>query len=248
MDAFFNDEGVLALFSNKEEGFSEPPYDSLNVALHVGDDPRSVLKNRTYLSQKYGFLLENFIYMDQVHSDAIKVIDDPMFNRIDKCDAVITNKKNIPLMVMVADCIPILMYDKDKKVIAAVHSGRSGTFKNIATKTVLKMKKEFSSGVENILICMGPSIGACCYEVGRDIANTAKKEFGNGCVLEKEGKFFLDLKWINLKQLKNVGIKEENIEISDICTCCDKNYFSYRRDGKTGRFAGIIMLRSENDK
>ncbi len=228
-------EDIFAKITTRLSGVSGAPYDSLNLALHVGDDPKKVLENRTLLSQDCNFYLDNLIYMDQTHGDNIEFINDSAINRIVNCDAIITNQKNIPLMVMVADCIPILLYDPIKKVIAVVHAGRNGTFKEIAKKTVLKMQ----SNPSDVLVYMGASIGQCCYEIGSELAEIVKKSFGQKYI--KKG--FLDLKKMNFDQLIDINVKEENIEISPICTCCDKDYFSYRREGITGRFAGIMMIK-----
>jgi YfiH family protein len=217
-------------------GISETPYDSLNLALHVKDNPKNVLVNRTRVSQKHNFLVENLIYMEQTHSVNISIIKDCSVNRIENCDALITNVKNIPIMVMVADCIPILLYDPKKSVIAVVHAGRNGTFNEIAKKSVLKMVEVFGCETSDILVYLGASIHKCCYEVGIEIARLVDDKYSE----KRDEKWYLDLHSMNVDQLDSVGIK--NIEISSICTCCDKDYFSYRREGITGRFAGIMKL------
>ncbi len=233
---------VFASFSDRWDGVSSEPYSELNLALHVKDNPIDVLKNREILAKKFDFYIDNLIYMDQTHSDNIQIINDTFTNKIENCDGIITNKPNIPLMVMVADCIPVLLYDCEKKVIGAVHAGRNGTFKAISKKAVTIMKEEFDSNPEDIVVSLGASIKDCCYEVGKDLADIAIKSFGKKYVIKRDKSFYLDLQTLNLDQLKSVGVKEENIEISPICTSCDKNYFSYRRDGVTGRFAGVIKL------
>ncbi len=224
-------------------GISQTPYDSLNLALHVGDDLKNVLQNRIRTSEKYNFDIKNLIFMDQVHGSEIAVIEHAMENRKAGIDAMITAERNIPLMVMVADCIPILFYDPVKKVVAVAHAGRNGTFLRIAPKTVFKMQAQYGCDIQDILIGMGPSIQRCCYEVGEDLADICTKNFGKGFIMIEENKYFLDLQALNLAQLKESGIAADNIEISSVCTACDKNYFSYRREGVTGRFAGFIMLR-----
>jgi YfiH family protein len=229
--------------SNRHGGVSPKPYDTLNVALHVGDNPINVLKNRTILADEYDFLIENLIYMDQTHSDNIQIIEHTGFNKIENCDAIITNQSNIPLMVMVADCIPAMLYDPKNSVIAAVHAGRNGTFKSIITKTIQKMKENFGTHEENINVAMGPGIRPCCYEVSDDLADITKKSFGKKYIQKREGKNYLDLQTLNFDQLLQYGIPEKNIEISPVCTCCNENYFSYRREGVTGRFCGIIKLK-----
>lgn len=236
-------DGLFFEITNRYGGVSSAPYDSFNFALHVGDNPLKVLENRMILAEKSDFLVENLLYMDQTHSDNIAVITDCAVNKIEDCDAMITHQKNIPLMVMVADCIPILLYDPVKKVIGVAHAGRNGTFKEIAKKTVLKMKETFDVKVSDLLVYLGPSIHACCYEVGSEIAEIVIKNFGEKYIKIVEQRWFLDLQHMNLDQLMDIGVQKEHIETSLICTCCDKDYFSYRREGVTGRFSGIIKLR-----
>ena len=185
----------------------------LNIAFHVEDDKKNVIENRIKLSQKHNYIAQNLIFMDQIHSNNIQIIEDTSINKIPNCDGIITKIKNIPLMVMVADCIPVLIFDKRELKIAVIHAGREGTYKKIVQKAI----KKLNSNPQNLIVCLGPSIHKCCYEV--------------------------DLQALNLEQLFQMGIKKENIEISNICTCCHKDYFSYRRDKQTGRFAGLMMLK-----
>ncbi len=209
--------------TTRDGGVSKAPYDSLNLALHVGDNIKDVIENRIKLAQKYSFSIQNLIYMDQIHSDYVANITNPAINRISNCDAIVTNKRKIPLMVMVADCIGLLLFDPIKKVIATVHAGREGILKNIALKTVLNMQKNYNSNPNSLIAITTPSIGVCCYEIASGVN--------------------LDLKSTLKEQLLKSGLKDDNIKISPICTCCDERYFSYRREKITGRFALIAMLK-----
>ena len=176
--------------------------------------------------------------MEQVHSDTVKIVDES--NEIKETDAIITNKPRLTLVVMVADCIPVLFYDPVNKVIAVAHVGRVGVFKNIIEKTILKMQEKFNSDVENILVSVGPSIKSCCYEVGEDIISATKEKFGKQYIKNKK---FLDLPDITLGQLLKSGVIKNNIEIINKCTACNEDYFSYRRNKKTGRCVGVIMIK-----
>lgn len=229
--------------SNRHGGISPKPYDTLNLALHVGDDPINVLKNRTILSEEYHFILENLIYMDQTHSDNIHIVEDTAINKIENCDAIITNQRNIPLMVMVADCIPVMIYDPQNRVIAAVHAGRNGTFKDIAVKTIQKMHEHFQTNFHEVLVGLGPSIHDCCYEVGTEIVDIVQRSFGEKYIKTRASKTYLDLQTLNFDRLTEAGVDPKHIEISPVCTSCDTNYFSYRREHITGRFAGVIKLK-----
>ena len=217
-------------YTNKDDG---------NIAFHVNDDKNNVQKNRLLLSKTYNFDISHLRYMNQTHGDNIQVVSQSSKFCLDNCDALITNELNLPLMVMVADCIPILMYDEKKKVIAAIHAGRNSTFLNIAKKTALKMNKLFACNVKDIKVNLGPSIQKCCYEVSKELEDIVIKSFGS----EFTNNRYINLQEINKKQLVDIGLKKDNITISSICTkCSNENYFSYRQNNKCGRFAGVITL------
>lgn len=209
-----------------------------NLAFHVEDNEINVIKNRKNLALKLGYNYEDLVYMNQIHSSNIIVVDENSPKLVDNCDSIITRSKNLPLMVMVADCIPILMFDDKQGVVAAIHAGRNSTFLEIAKKTAEVFIEKFSSNPEDINVVFGASIQKCCYEVSEDLSKIVENSFGKEFVKNN----YIDLQGINKKQLNDLGIK--NIEISNICTKCgDKPYFSYRKDKKTGRFAGIIILK-----
>jgi len=213
--------------------------DDNNIAFHVEDKKADVEKNRFYLSEKNGFKLENLKYMNQTHGRNIHVVTADSKALQENCDALICNEKNVSLMVMVADCIPVLLYDESNNVIAVAHAGRNGTFLNITQKTVQQMISKFLCKEEDIRVVLGPSIQKCCYEVSLEMENTVINKYG----LEFTHNRHIDLQAINKKQLTDIGIKSENILVSKICTkCSGENYYSYRLDNKCGRFAGVISL------
>ncbi|MGJ0344314.1 peptidoglycan editing factor PgeF [Aliarcobacter cryaerophilus] len=220
---------VFYTFTDKNDG---------NLAFHVEDNEINVIKNRKNLALKLGYNYEDLVYMNQIHSANIMIVDENSPKLVDNCDSIITRSKNLPLMVMVADCIPILMFDSKQGVVAAIHAGRNSTFLEIAKKTAEIFIEKFSSNPEDINVFFGASIQKCCYEVSEDLSKIVENSFGKEFVKNN----YIDLQGINKKQLNDLEIK--NIEISNICTKCgDKPYFSYRKDKKTGRFAGIIILK-----
>ena len=220
---------VFYSFTDKNDG---------NLAFHVEDNEINVIKNRKNLALKLGYNYEDLVYMNQIHSANIIVVDENSPKLVDNCDSIITRSKNLPLMVMVADCIPILMFDSKQGVVAAIHAGRNSTFLEISKKTAEVFIEKFSSNPEDINVVFGASIQKCCYEVSDELSKIVENSFGKEFVENN----YIDLQGINKKQLNDLGIK--NIEISNICTKCgDKSYFSYRKDKKTGRFAGIIILK-----
>ncbi|WP_419764898.1 MAG: peptidoglycan editing factor PgeF [Arcobacter sp.] len=209
-----------------------------NIAYHVNDLKSSVDKNRLKLSQKYNFDMSKLRYMNQVHGENIKIVDFNSPLLIDNCDALVTKEKNLPIMVMVADCIPILLYDNKKDVIAVVHAGRNSTFLSIVQKTALMMIKELGCKAEDINAYLGPSIQKCCYEVSNELENIVIKSYGK----EFSQNRYIDLQAINVKQLNDIGIF--NVEVSRICTkCSNEAYFSYRNDKDCGRFSIIAILK-----
>jgi len=215
-----------------------------NLAFHVNDNPLYVQKNHITLAKQLSYNKETLVHMKQIHSKLVHIVNEnDNFKNPPTCDALITNKKNIPLMVMVADCSPILFYDDEKKVIAVAHAGRAGAFKNIVKNVVDCCINEFQSLPKNIKVSIGASIRVCCYEVGSEIYEEAKDLNLEYAIHKKNKSYFLDINKILNSQLLACGIKDENIEISKDCTSCNKDtYFSYRAKNITGRFSGLIML------
>jgi len=220
---------------------------SFSLALHTNEPPSDIIQNRDFFSKKFPNI--HFVVANQTHSDNIHVIKKAktegwysLDTAIENCDALITNQKNIMLTILTADCVPILLFDKRKKVIASIHAGWRGTEKEIVSKTVKKMQEIFNSNPKDILAGVAPSIGKCCYEVDWSVSKYFKDI--ENAYIDKGEKQMLDLPLINKKQLINSGLDEKNIELSNICTACEvKNYFSYREEkGCSGRFMSMIAL------
>ncbi len=203
------------------------------MGLHVGDDPINVHKNRETLRNALGS--EKLLFMNQVHGDTVVCVDED--TPTPTCDAMISQSKNVALAVMVADCIPLLLYDAPTQSVGVVHAGRAGSALSISVKTVQSMQKHFGVDPKTLKIYIGPSIGKCCYEVGKEVCG------GLEHVLHvKQNALFLDLPEANIQALCEAGVLVENIEYKAICTCCSSEYFSYRREKITGRFIGVIRL------
>jgi len=208
------------LFTSKADG---------NLAFHVGDDKNNVIKNHKSLAKTHRYNYNKLIHMKQIHSSLVHTVsDNDNFTNPPTCDALVTNKKSTPLMVMVADCSPVIFFDDVDGVIAVAHAGRQGAFKNIVTKTIEVMACEFNSKPKNIKVKIGANIDVCCYEVGSEI-------YDEGCKLGFEKAFeirqkrhFLDIDFILKKQLLACGINEKSIEICNECTCCNtQKYYSH---------------------
>lgn len=209
-----------------------------NIAYHVNDKKINVDDNRKKLALKHDFDIKNLFYMNQVHGNNVEIVTKDSSRLIDNCDGLITNEKNLTLMVMVADCIPIVFIDKTEGVIAAVHAGRNSTFQKIVEVTANKMIKEFNCDVKNIEVILGPSIQKCCYEVNDELVQIVKKSFGEEFINNR----YIDLQGINKMLLEKLGIY--NITISNTCTKCSKeDFFSYRKNKKCGRFSAIVTIK-----
>ena len=217
-----------------------------NLAFHVNDDLKNVITNHRKLAEVLTYDLDTLVHMKQIHSDIVHIVySQDKFNNPPTCDALITDKLNTPLMVMVADCSPILFFDPIKRVVAVAHAGREGTFTNIVQNVINIFSNNYRSNTKDIIVSIGPSILECCYEVGDEIYEIAKKLNYSYAMQQKNNKYHLNISTILLNQLLDAGIKRENIEISKECTkCLNHKYYSYRADRNCGRFAGIIYLQS----
>ncbi len=243
--------------STRIGGDSGPPFDSLNLSFHVGDAPDNVLQNRARLAGALGFPLKNLTTAKQIHDSRVTIVSEALRGRgaadykgaIDATDAMVSNVAGVSLMILLADCVPILMYDPTRKVVGVAHAGWEGTLGLIGQKTVAVFQKHFGSSPEDMLVGIGPSIGPCCYQVGPEVILKAARVFGNRqrCVAKEsaDGKRYLDLWRANLEQLLQFGIPRKNIEIAQICTYDHPHlFFSYRQEkGTTGRFGAGIFIR-----
>ena len=188
--------------------------------------------------------------LNQVHSDQIFLLKNeektPKQIAKIKADAIITHLPEIPIGIFTADCLPILIYDPINRVAAAIHAGRKGTCQNIVNKAIKVMRQEYGCRPEDLVAGLGPGIGGCCYEIDETCLGTFENKipFEPPFVKKREnGKFLLDLYAINTREMNISGLFSENIFQSTECTYCSPmNFFSYRREGKTGRILTFIMM------
>ncbi len=232
---------VQAFFSTRHNGVSHKPFESLNLGFHVGDDEKNVKKNHEMIRSVFGTNSQLY-HMDQVHSK--RVCEIGKREDIPSCDALMTDQNDKILMVMVADCVPLLFFDTKHHSIAAIHAGRAGAFENIVLQTFQTMQSSYGTSADELVVSMGPHIRSCCYEVGEEIFQAAQELDLQSFIEIRHEKYFLDMLGIIKQQLKDIGVKDSNIEEKATCTACDtSNFFSYRKEGKTGRFCGVIMLK-----
>jgi YfiH family protein len=242
---------IVAGFTTRHEGVSRPPYNSLNLGANTLDPPHNVKGNRSLLARACGTRLEKLVTVEQVHGTDLLVIDSKNqdlshFLKLE-CDGIVTNQPGVMIAIGVADCVPILLFDPVKRVIAALHAGWKGTAGNIVAKGVEALCDCFETETGSIKAAIGPAIGPCCYEVDEPVRDAFRKSglAWEGCATPQgTGKWGLDLKQANRMQLLAAGVLEGNIETASHCVSCNPDlFFSYRRDqGETGRHLGFIML------
>ena len=219
-----------------------------SMAMHTGEHIEHISQNRERLREYFGDDVRFFSVL-QTHSSDIYIVNkqvDYGWSALDttiEADALITDIPNQVLTILTADCVPILLYDTQREVIAAIHAGWRGTDKKIVQKCVAKMIAEYGTDPKDIVAGVAPAIGGCCYEVSEEIASYFH-EYPEYVVRDKSSSIYLNLKSINRAQLVDMGVPSEQIEVSNICTACqNEDYFSYRKEkGCSGRFMSAIML------
>ena len=219
-------------------GVSPPPFDSLNISRSVGDDFQNVLQNRQRM--KESLQLSHLIISEQIHKDKVASIEKPLpeDEELNGYDAMITNVPGVGIMIQQADCQAIMLFDPVRQVVANIHSGWKGSVANIISKTIDKMVADFAINPENLHATISPSLGPCCAEFVN-----YKTELPVHFTPYMVAPNYFDFWAISKAQLLQTGVKPENIALSKICTMCDHRFYSYRREGKTGRSASVIGLR-----
>jgi len=230
-----------------------------NVALHVGDDPRSVIANREAVTSSLDWPFAAFTCAEQVHGNDVYVVTaedagrgrDSREKAIPNADAMVTNEPDVLLAMFYADCVPLYFYDPVTGAIGLAHAGWKGTVSEIAVKTVEKMGAVYGSRPENIRAAIGPSIGDCCYEVDESVLIHVRPllDFSMEEVVkpnESGDRAQLNLKHLNRQLMIKAGIMPSRIEMSSWCTSCHTDLlFSHRREkGKTGRMMSWLGKKS----
>jgi YfiH family protein len=231
--------GVRFAMSTRNGGASPEPL-GMNLSFKVNDDPANVRLNREKFFGGLSISANDQAFPHQCHSTSVLNINHP--GEYEACDGLVTVVPSLWLTISIADCVPIMMFDTKKKVVAAIHAGWRGTVGRVVRNGVHLMRSEFSSKPSDLVVYIGPSAGACCYEVGEEVA----EQFSRDVLTRVNSSFHLDLKKENKSQLVHEGVLEENIELSSSCTICSPKLFhSYRRDKEhSGRMMAVIGLSS----
>ena len=217
-------------FTDRTGGLSTGAFLSRNLAKHVGDDQATVLSNRAELENLLGLPIQ---FMNQVHGDGVTTVGAEIIAE-PTADALVTQSAGIGLAVMVADCIPLLL--ASSQTVAAVHVGRKGLMNEVALSAINEMRSHDTSDITAVI---GPSICGECYEVSQDIYDDVSKTFPLAASKTRNGEFSLDLSRALIDQLQSLGVR---VVDEGRCTVEERNLYSYRRDGVTGRQVGVVWL------
>jgi len=240
-------------FTTRFGGVSEGYLSSLNLGSNRGDDPANVRENYHRLCALMGADIDGCVVTKQVHKTEVRIVDERdkhvcMSAVPYEADGIVTNVKELPIICFVADCVPVLMCDEKAGVIAAVHCGWRSSVGDILKETVEKMVS-LGANPENICAAMGASIGKCCFETDRDVVDAIESYIpGNAAgtyTLREDGKYLVDLREANTRRLVQLGLRRENIDVSEECTYCSHDkYYSHRyTKGRRGSLAAAIVLR-----
>lgn len=240
------EHSIFLAFTTRHSGFSNEPYKSLNLALHVEDNEKKVLKNRHVVSKVLGYKENSLTCAQQIHGTSIQLVDDKSVGAgstdyatsLKGIDGLITDKANVPIGLFFADCLPVVLVSSSPKIVAIAHAGYKGIISGIINKLIKKISVRVQP--KEMLAFLGPSIGSCCYKVNERRVKRFSKAFPS---IVKESDKALDLKAIASYQLYKAGLDPANIFCSSYCTCCNSDlFFSYRKSKVTGRQAAIAFI------
>jgi polyphenol oxidase len=248
---------VDAVVTTRHGGVSDGPYATLNLGLHVGDDDAAVLENRRRAARAIGLRLDDLVFCNQEHRREVAVVDESHRGRgatslddaVDAVDALVTATPGLGLVVMVADCVPIVLYDPVAHVLACVHAGWGGTVRRVAEAAVSTMTG-LGSRPGDILAAIGPAIEVDRYQVGDEVAEAARQAFGPAAdqVVRPDGtgRWLFDLWAANRHTLREAGLVPEHISTAPEGSGADR-YFSDRAERPCGRFAALAVLQDRQN-
>jgi copper oxidase (laccase) domain-containing protein len=241
-------------FTDRRGGVSEPPYAEFNLGLHVGDDPAAVRENRRRLGSLVGD--RPVVWMDQVHGRRVAVVDAPIEGAVPETDALMTTTPGLVLAVLVGDCVPVMLHGTvvndspvagepllpaGREVVAAVHAGRRGLQLGVVEAVVSRMSS-LGAAPRTISAQLGPAVCGKCYEVPAAMRDEVAAVAPSSRATSRAGRPSLDLRAGLVQQLQSLGVAK--LTVDPICTVESALHFSHRRDQRTGRTAGLIVIDS----
>jgi YfiH family protein len=226
--------GIDLAVTDRHGGVSSAPFAGLNLARHVGDEPSSVEVNRARMAEAIGLAADRLVFMNQCHGAAVEVVEGPWPGDPPACDALITTATDLALVVLVADCVPVLLADPVAGIVGAVHAGRPGMVANVVG-AALDAMADLGSRAPYAIV--GPSVCGRCYEVPAAMRAAAAAVEPISATLSWTGTPAIDVGAGVVAQLTGRGVP---LTWVSGCTREDDRLFSYRRSTPTGRFAGVI--------
>ena len=225
--------------TDRRGGRSRSPYESFNLGDHVGDEASAVAANRERVARELGVPGDRLVWMNQVHGTAVAVVDGPQQGPLPATDAVVTATPGLVLCVLVADCVPVLLADHERGVVAAVHAGREGVRQGVVPATLSAMAS-LGARARHVSALLGPAVCGACYEVPAEMQRDVARVAPAAAVRTRTGTPGLDLRAGVEAILRKAGVPE--VVQDPRCTVEDHLLFSHRRDGVTGRQAGLVWL------
>ncbi|RSN48259.1 peptidoglycan editing factor PgeF [Actinomadura sp. WAC 06369] len=243
--AFALGDGVRAAFTGRAGGVSEAPFDSLNLGGAVGDDPAAVRGNRKRAAARLGVDPARTVWMRQVHGADVAYVTAPEDLADTPVDAIVTTVPGLALAVLVADCAPVLLADPAAGVVGAAHSGRPGTAAGVVPALLDRMR-EHGADPSRTAAAIGPAACGGCYEVPAAMRDEVAAAVPAARATTSRGTPGLDIRAGIAAQLAAAGVTD--VRTDPRCTIEDPDLFSYRRDGRTGRFAGYVWLTEREER
>ncbi len=230
---------VRRVTTTRAGGVSARPFDTFNLGDHVGDDPAAVAANRKRLASSIGLAEDAVVWMNQVHSANIAVVEGPQPAAFDQTDALVSATRGLALAVVTADCVPVLLADARAGVIGAAHAGRVGAQIGIVPRTIEAMA-DLGASVGDISVLLGPAVSGRNYEVPADMAAEVEAALPGSRCRTVKGTPGVDIRAGIARQLTELGVK--SVGIDPRCTVEDTALFSHRRDAPTGRLASLVWM------
>jgi len=248
---------AIRRFPQFVHGFSPRSFESgegTQTELRLGRRgcPETSVQHTQLFLKSLDITSEEIFILNQVHGNRVYVLEDPALTAEQvaavEADALITRLVDRPLGVLTADCVPVILYDPSRHVTGVVHAGRKGTQQRILSQTLATLVRNFGSEPADIIVGLGPAIGGCCYEVDAPCLRPLQNQFVDWQRFTRKsanGKYLLNLPFANKLDALSAGVKSKNIFDLGECTAChQERWFSYRREGATGRLVSLAMLRA----
>lgn len=237
---------IRRVITTREGGHSRPPFDSFNLGGKVGDDPAALAANQRKLAEGIGLGRDRLVWMEQIHGRTATLVEGPTTEPVEATDALVTTVPNLPLTVLVADCVPVLLGDPDNGVISAVHAGRVGARVGVVV-AALKTMQEAGARIDRIEALLGPAACGECYEVPPDMQADVERHLPGSSCKTRSGTSGLDIRAGLWEQLSAAGVSR--IGLDPRCTVESPELFSHRREGpRTGRLAAVVWIEPEEQQ